>query len=110
MHVPAPEGLLLHASIARAHGFASHAPPVPFLAGELEMVEMADTRVGGDTGGGISGGQKRRLSLGMELLKRPSLLLLDEPTSGLDSNGSLSVMRAVRAYCDKVLPSVRPQP
>lgn len=64
------------------------------------LSECADVTVGGATGGGISGGQKRKLSLAAEMLGVPSLLLLDEPTSGLDSKCALEVMLAVRAFCD----------
>eukprot|EP00966_Prymnesium_polylepis_P224956 5203072-Prymnesium_polylepis.1 len=66
---------------------------------ECGMRPIPHVRVGSATGGGISGGQKRKLMLTTEMRNKPALLFLDEPTSGLDATSSLQVMAALRAYC-----------
>jgi hypothetical protein len=45
---------------------------------------------------GISGGQRKRVNVGIEMVMEPSLLILDEPTSGLDSSSSQLLLRALR--------------
>mmetsp|Transcript_6200 Transcript_6200/g.14571 ORF Transcript_6200/g.14571 Transcript_6200/m.14571 type:complete len:601 (-) Transcript_6200:406-2208(-) len=67
------------------------------LLNELGLSVCADTHVGTIFFKGISGGQKRRLSIGVELVSNPSLLLLDEPTSGLDSASALHVIQLLRS-------------
>uniref|UniRef100_A0A7C8YK39 ABC transporter domain-containing protein n=2 Tax=Opuntia streptacantha TaxID=393608 RepID=A0A7C8YK39_OPUST len=59
---------------------------------EMGLQDSMDKIIGGHAKRGISGGQKRRVSICMEILTRPKLLFLDEPTSGLDSAASYHVM------------------
>lgn len=57
----------------------------------LGLSERANTRVGS-----LSGGQRKRVSVGAELLSRPRLLFLDEPTSGLDPAAEATLMELLR--------------
>ncbi|KAI3509406.1 hypothetical protein L1887_24655 [Cichorium endivia] len=62
---------------------------------EMGLQDSMDTRIGGWGAKGLSGGQKRRVSICIEILTRPKLLFLDEPTSGLDSAAAYYVMRGI---------------
>ncbi|CAN0878378.1 ABC transporter G family member 1 [Linum grandiflorum] len=64
---------------------------------EMGLKDAADTRIGGSwsSNKGLSGGQRRRVSICIEVLRRPKLLFLDEPTSGLDSAASYHVMSRI---------------
>ncbi|PHT98615.1 ABC transporter G family member 11 [Capsicum chinense] len=66
---------------------------------EMGLQDAMETRIGGWSGKGISGGQKRRVSICLEILTRPKLLFLDEPTSGLDSAASYHVMKTIASQC-----------
>lgn len=62
---------------------------------EMGLQDAINTRIGGWGVKGISGGQKRRVSICIEILTHPKLLFLDEPTSGLDSAASYYVMSRI---------------
>jgi ABC-type multidrug transport system ATPase subunit len=67
---------------------------------ELGLIHIRDSLVGNPLGGtatrGISGGERKRVAVGAELVARPSCLLLDEITSGLDSTTAQSLMATLK--------------
>lgn len=63
---------------------------------EMGLGDAMDTRIGGRMRKGISGGQRKRVTICVEMLTRPRLLFLDEPTSGLDSASAFSVIETLR--------------
>ncbi|XP_067277857.1 broad substrate specificity ATP-binding cassette transporter ABCG2c [Pseudorasbora parva] len=63
---------------------------------ELGLKDCADTKIGTMFLRGVSGGEKKRCSIGMELITAPSLLFLDEPTTGLDANTANSIMELLQ--------------
>jgi ABC transport system ATP-binding/permease protein len=62
---------------------------------KLELTPRADLRIDK-----LSGGQRKRASIGLELLTKPSILVLDEPTSGLDPGLDAHVMETLRKLAD----------
>ncbi|KAN0018296.1 hypothetical protein ACTFIU_010911 [Dictyostelium citrinum] len=67
---------------------------------DVGLTHKRDSRVGGVLAGGVaviglSGGEKRRVSIGCGLITNPSLIFLDEPTSGLDSVAALQIMKTL---------------
>jgi ABC-type multidrug transport system ATPase subunit len=77
---------------------------------ELQLSHVSDSKIGSPDSGGISGGERRRVALGKELLADPGVLLLDEvcfpsfklclilfqPTSGLDSFNAEVIVQVVQ--------------
>ncbi|KAJ0050965.1 hypothetical protein NL108_011325 [Boleophthalmus pectinirostris] len=59
---------------------------------DLGLTDCANTKIGTEFLRGVSGGERKRCSIGMELITSPSLLFLDEPTTGLDSNTANSII------------------
>lgn len=84
------EESLLYSSRLRLGGGAARARE---LLQQLGLDHVAGSRVGS----GISGGERRRVSIGVELVHRPGAILLDEPTSGLDSASAVQIIALLRA-------------
>ncbi|ERM95254.1 hypothetical protein AMTR_s00008p00014220 [Amborella trichopoda] len=80
---------------------------------EMGLQDAMHTRIGGGGVKGLNGGQKRRVSICIEILTRPSLLFLAEPTNGADSAASYHVMTQIARLAQHddrtVVPSI-PQP
>ncbi len=64
---------------------------------ELGLEHIANRRIGNQYRRGVSGGEKRRISIGIALVGRPKILVMDEPLSGLDSVNAQRVISALRA-------------
>ena len=67
----------------------------------LNLSRCADTKVGGATARGISGGERKRTSIGIELITDPSFIFMDEPTTGLDSKSALDIANIIRLLTSK---------
>lgn len=63
---------------------------------ELGLAKVSDSPIGGQLVRGVSGGERKRVSIASELVTDPALLFLDEPTTGLDSFNALNVMQSLR--------------
>ncbi|XP_061840191.1 broad substrate specificity ATP-binding cassette transporter ABCG2b [Nerophis lumbriciformis] len=83
------ENLLFSANLRldpRRHSAAEKRSRVTTIIDDLGLADCADSKIGTEFLRGVSGGERKRCSIGMELITSPSLLFLDEPTTGLDSN------------------------
>ena len=69
----------------------------------LGLREIRHSVIGDEEKRGISGGQRKRVNIGMELVADPTILFLDEPTSGLDSKSSKDVCLCLRSIAESGL-------
>ncbi|KAI7845221.1 hypothetical protein COHA_001265 [Chlorella ohadii] len=69
------------------------------IIARLGLAKAADTPVGDAKTRGLSGGEKKRLSIAVELISRPMLVFCDEPTSGLDAFSAEKVMGTLKELC-----------
>ncbi|MGW8313996.1 MAG: ATP-binding cassette domain-containing protein [Bacteroidales bacterium] len=68
---------------------------------DLDLFEIKDLKVGKPLSKVISGGQRKRVNIGLELIRQPSVLFVDEPTSGLSSVDSEMVMNLLKEQAYK---------
>ncbi|CAH2064318.1 unnamed protein product [Thlaspi arvense] len=64
---------------------------------ELGLERCQDTMIGGSFVRGVSGGERKRVCIGNEIMNNPSLLFLDEPTSSLDSTTALKIVQMLQS-------------
>ncbi len=74
---------------------------IELLLEELNQLETRDLKVGSPLDKTISGGQRKRLNIALELIREPSILFVDEPTSGLSSADSENVMALLKSQAAK---------
>jgi len=87
-----------HMTLVRKHpNPADREAIVEDVIAALGLTECRDTLIGGPELAGCSGGERRRVSVGVQLLTQPDILLLDEPTTGLDSTSAASLVRLLRS-------------
>ena len=68
---------------------------------DLKLTKIADSIIGNELIKGISGGEKKRVCIGIELISEPQILILDEPTSGLDSFTAELVIDLLKSQAKK---------
>ncbi|CAH8517771.1 unnamed protein product [Schistosoma mattheei] len=68
---------------------------------ELGLNAVADSKVGTELVRGVSGGERKRTSIGMELITEPPVLFLDEPTTGLDAYMAGQVVKTLKALAKR---------
>ncbi|XP_060071472.1 ATP-binding cassette sub-family G member 5-like [Ylistrum balloti] len=94
---------LTYAAYLRMPGDSTHQQveeKVDKIIHQMGLSTVADTKIGGTIVRGISGGEKRRVTIGVQLLQDAKVLLLDEPTTGLDSCTAKSLMSRLRTIAE----------
>ncbi|XP_065859544.1 ABC transporter G family member 10 [Euphorbia lathyris] len=86
------ETLMYSALLRLPGGKQQAAKRVALLIKELGLNHVADSKIGG-----ISGGERRRVSIGVDLVHDPVVVLIDEPTSGLDSASALHIITLLKS-------------
>lgn len=87
---------LMFAARLKLPGSENYSQKVEDILDDLKLKKAADTKIGGPLVKGISGGERKRTSIGVELITDPNLIFLDEPTTGLDSFTATTVVEVLR--------------
>lgn len=80
-------------TIPKRYGPEEKVARIQHTVTRMGLDHILDSTIGGDGVKGISGGERKRLAVALELLQEPKVLLLDEPTSGLDSKTAADLVR-----------------
>ncbi|KAL5337204.1 ABC-2 type transporter-domain-containing protein [Aspergillus crustosus] len=93
---------LIFSALLRQPSTVSEEEKVAYVDHIIELLELYDIRDAliGIPGAGLSFEQRKRLTLGVELVAKPTLLFLDEPTSGLDGQSAYNIIRFLRKLVD----------
>lgn len=73
---------------------------VQSIIDDLKLNKCSQTKIGGTFFKGVSGGERKRTSIAVELITKPSLIFLDEPTTGLDSYTATILMKIFRSLAN----------
>ncbi|KAE8373975.1 P-loop containing nucleoside triphosphate hydrolase protein [Aspergillus bertholletiae] len=87
-------------SYASELSLGSAGASVDNIISKLGLESCAETRIGDNQNKGCSGGEKRRVSIGIQLLKATSVLFCDEPTTGLDATTAFQVIQTLKRLAD----------
>lgn len=90
------ECLEFSAKLKLPGSMASKIARVDQIIKDLKLANCEHTFIGGPLLKGVSGGERKRTSIGVELITNPSLVFLDEPTTGLDSYTATRVMKILK--------------
>lgn len=113
-HLTVKETLTLaaHFALGSSKNPAEKASLVTSVINDMGLGKTVHTIIGDERARGVSGGERKRVSIGVELISNPAVLLLDEPTSGLDAHQANAVMAALKklAQAKRTIVAVIHQP
>lgn len=103
------QNILSFAAAYRCDASLSHLERKERVAETIKLLGLEYVRespIGDERKRGISGGQRKRVNIGIEIVADPKILFLDEPTSGLDATASLDVCRVLKNFARRKLVTV----
>ncbi|KAI3659540.1 hypothetical protein MP638_005226 [Amoeboaphelidium occidentale] len=94
--------VLLHSARSRLPASLSELKKVRIVKETMDFLSLTpvyNSYIGDEFKRGISGGQRKRVNIGIEVVSRPSVLFLDEPTSGLDTSTAYDICCMLKELC-----------
>eukprot|EP01084_Bolivina_argentea_P139338 245143_1 len=108
------EALLFYAKLKLPHYTSERQQKrINYLIDVLHLHKCRNNYIGSESKRGISGGEKRRVSIAAEILNDTDIIFLDEPTSGLDAYTAARVIKTLKHFCtvsNKIIIAVIHQP